>query len=571
MQGVDCECLLENCDRLIVLAHLLVTGTLKIERVCVVGIELGRLLEGGQGVRKIIARVLCQAEVVPSLRIVGIESNGLVQECLCIVQSFEHEQRDALVDCGLHQFWIFLEGCGEDIGGALGGLLAHQGDAAIVQENCLGVGLALRAYESRANQDYKKKGPGLSCRSRAHNGNSPTLRNKPVYVEAGKSHVATRTRPRELHIYTSRVIAVHNQIDWGAFLGRPLLPRLSPEMVEVFAGKTLLITGAGGSIGSALALRLAAWRECRLVLLEASEIHLHQLRQAMAGTQPDATVGFVLGNAGDIATLEEIFTIYRPHLVFHAAAYKHVPLLENQPLAAIANNVFVTEELLAAAVKHRARLVLLSTDKAVGPSSVLGATKRIAEEMVLARGGTALRLANVLGSSGSVTEVFARQIACGGPLTVTDPEARRYFLTMGEAVDLLLEAAVIGEKAATTTLLCPALESDHNIASLARFMARALAPGREIPVHFTGLRPGDKLVERLWDEDESADSLRDGLLAVRLNSAEPRDLSGGLGVLGAAVRERDAAAALTQLRALVPGYRPSETALAGSAASRVMA
>jgi FlaA1/EpsC-like NDP-sugar epimerase len=333
-------------------------------------------------------------------------------------------------------------------------------------------------------------------------------------------------------------------------------------MLAAWPEAPLLITGAGGSIGSALALRLAESSTSRLVLLEASEARLYQLKQAMASVRRNADATFVLGNAGDSAMLEEIFVAHRPRIVFHAAAHKHVPLLETQPLAAIANNVFATEMLVAAAARRGARVVLLSTDKAVQPASVMGATKRVAEEIVLASGGMALRLANVLGSSGGVTEVFREQIAHGGPMTVTNPEACRYFLSMEEAVDLLLATASIAKYTVSATLLCPALEADYSIAELAGFMARALAPGREIPIHFTGLRPGDKLAERLWDDGECASSAADGLLSIRSNRPQPQDFASGVAALRSASQERDLAEALKQLCILVPDYRPSQSVLA---------
>lgn len=364
-----------------------------------------------------------------------------------------------------------------------------------------------------------------------------------------------------------------SRIDWRAFLARPPLPRPTPEVLAAFADTPLLITGAGGSIGSALALRLAQSGSCRAVLLDASENHLHQLQQALAGARASADATFVLGDAGDGTTLEGLFLAHRPRIVFHAAAHKHVPLLELQPFAAVANNIFGTETIVAAAAKHGARVMLLSTDKAVQPASVMGATKRIAEEIVLASSGTALRLANVLGSSGGVTEIFREQAARGGPLTVTDPKARRYFLTMEEAVDLLLQAAHITAKTRSDTVLAPALAADHGIADLAGFIAHTLAPGPELSIHFTGLRPGDKLAERLWDDSERASPAKDGLLFIHSAHPEPRDLASGLAMLRAAVRVRDLAAALAELRALVPGYRPSETLLdlAKKSAQRVCA
>ncbi|MGO9491780.1 MAG: polysaccharide biosynthesis protein [Terracidiphilus sp.] len=366
-------------------------------------------------------------------------------------------------------------------------------------------------------------------------------------------------------IYTSAVTKYPHQLNWHAFLGRPTLPSMSTEDLDALAQMPTLITGAGGSIGSALALRLAHFSPPRLALLESSESNLIQLQQAWPGqvkTRAGASVapGFFFGDAGDRAILEEIFALHRPRIVFHAAACKHVPLLEQQPFAAIANNIFVTAALAAVAAEYGARVVLLSTDKAAQPASILGVTKRIAEEIVLAAAGTVLRLCNVLTSSGSVTEIFARQIASGGPLTATDPAARRYFLTMDEAVDLLLTAAHTD----SSVLLAPALPADHRIADLASFMARELAPGSEIPIRFTGLRRGDKLTEQLWDNDEQACPATScsGLLSIQPVRPEPAQFKSALTALHYALRERDLAAALGLLRALVPGYRPSEAVLA---------
>ncbi len=335
----------------------------------------------------------------------------------------------------------------------------------------------------------------------------------------------------------------------------------------------ILITGAGGSIGSALALRLARSGWSRLVLLDASESHLHRLQQILAGAPGSAGIAYVLGDAGDSRLLEELFLMHRPRFVFHAAAHKHVPLLEQQPFAAIANNIFATEAVISVAAQHEACVLLLSTDKAVRPTSVMGATKKIAEKLVLGGGGTALRLGNVLASSGSVAEVFARQAERRAPLTVTDPAARRYFLTMEEAVNSLLAAANIAWLHGSAAVLAPNLAADHNIAELAGFVARMLAPGCELPLHFTGLRPGDKLAERLWDDSERTSPATDGLLFIRSVDPEPGGLATGLAALRAAQCERDLAAALEQLRGLVPGFHPSETvlALAQRNASRVYA
>jgi FlaA1/EpsC-like NDP-sugar epimerase len=269
----------------------------------------------------------------------------------------------------------------------------------------------------------------------------------------------------------------------------------------------------------------------------------------------------VLGSVLDHNLLDEVFDRYEPSLVFHAAAYKHVPLLEEQPLAAIENNVFGTEALTLAAGQRNARLILLSTDKVVEPASIMGATKRIGERIVLGSGGTVVRLGNVLASSGSVAEVFAAQIAAGGPMTVTDPSARRYFLTLDEAVDLLLSA---GGAQGRPGLYAPDLREQHFVADLARFLAQQLAAGRAIEIVFTTPRSGDKKSEKLWGGDERAEH-RDiaGLLSIQPQQhIDGAQLGRGLASLRAAVDERDLAAALRGVQSVVPEFTPSAALLA---------
>lgn len=343
-------------------------------------------------------------------------------------------------------------------------------------------------------------------------------------------------------------------IDWYRFLARPCLPSPTPAALDSLRSERILITGAGGSIGSALALRLAALLPEKLVLLEASESHLFALQNAFTDAGIAKSTDFILGNVTDPVLLDEIMTVHAPSLIFHAAAFKQVPLLETQPFAAIENNIFGTQALVAA--NENARIVLLSTDKAVEPASVMGATKRVAEHIVTVTGGTVLRLGNVLASRDSVAEIFAAQIGAGGPLTVTDPAARRYFLTIGEAVSLLLAAAVEPQP----SLLAPALPAPHFIADLARFMALELAPGRELPIDFTHPRPGEKETERLWSLWETARTTSSGLLSIE--SPQIAQLPDALAALRAAVDLRKLPAALADLRALVPNYTASRTVLA---------
>jgi FlaA1/EpsC-like NDP-sugar epimerase len=365
------------------------------------------------------------------------------------------------------------------------------------------------------------------------------------------------------------VIPSLKRLDWSAFLARPALPSPSPEVFDALYRQSILITGAGGSIGSALALRLAAFSPSMLVLLEASESHLYAFQREWDEAGAATPITSYLGSVADRSLLNHIFAEHSPRLVFHAAAFKHVPLMEQQPLAAIANNVFGTHTLVTAAAAHDARVVLLSTDKAVEPASVMGTTKRIAEHIVLAAGGTVLRLGNVLASRDSVAEVFACQIAAGGPLTVTDPAARRYFLTLDEAVNLLLIAAAEPDPSA---LLTPALPGPHFIADLAQFMARQLSPGRTIPVDFTRSRPGDKETEQLWSSGEcTRPATLSGLLSVHSPLLPDGRLQSELTLLRAALDARDLSAALARLCALVPDYAPTPSvlALAGQSGPRV--
>ncbi len=383
---------------------------------------------------------------------------------------------------------------------------------------------------------------------------------RPPYSHCGPSHLCSHQKCETPPIYTHGVNPSLESLQWHTFLARPPLPPPSPQTLASLASKPLLITGAGGSIGSALALRLAALAPSRMVLLEASESHLFALQRAWAESCNAIPVDFTLGSTADSALLDEIFALHAPGIVFHAAAFKHVPLLEEQPLAAIANNIMGTHALVSAAAAHGARVVLLSTDKAVEPASILGATKRVAEQIVLAAGGTVLRLGNVLASRDSVVEAFARQIAQGGPITVTDPAARRYFLTLDEAVNLLLAAAVEPRQSG---LFAPALPAPHFIGDLARYMTRQLSPSRTIPMEFTRLRPGDKETEHLWSSAENplpADSST--LLSIHSPILASTTLHGEFTRLRGALDTRDLTAALDAVRALVPDYTPSAAILA---------
>ena len=346
------------------------------------------------------------------------------------------------------------------------------------------------------------------------------------------------------------------KLNWRGFLARPRLPSPPPEVLDALYQEPLLITGAGGSIGSALALRLAALMPPVLLLLEASERGLYNLRNAWTAAGAACPMVPILGSVQDRYLLEEAFTAHAPRIVFHTAAFKHVPMMEEHPLQAIANNIIATETLMSVASSHGARVVLVSTDKAVEPASVMGATKRVAEQIVLTAGGTVVRLGNVLASHGSVAGIFAQQIAQGAPVTVTDPAARRFFLTIDEAVNLLIFAAARPVPAA---LLAPDLTTSHSIAELATFIAREIAPESQLSIDFIGLRPGDKQMERLWPEGETTRPVSlGGMVSIQTPVIDELELVRGLDGLRSALESRDLPGALNHLRELVPDYRPSQ-------------
>lgn len=366
--------------------------------------------------------------------------------------------------------------------------------------------------------------------------------------------------------YTFPVPTLLGNLDWRSFLARPRLPSPSVDVLDALYRKSILVTGAGGSIGSALAKRLADLGPPALLLLDSSESRLYKLQQSWAAGGIPGSITPVLGNICDQALLDEVFSVHSPRLAFHTAAVKQVALLEEQPLAAIRNNVFGTLALTRAASAHGTRVILVSTDKAVQPTSVMGATKRLGELIVLACGGAVLRLGNVLATRDSVTETFALQLAMGRPLTITDPAARRFFLTLDEAVNLLLIAAAEPAPA----LLVPELAEPTFITDLAHFMAHHLAPDRVVDLDFTAPRPGDKDPDRFWSPQESArPAIHAGLLSIQPPARPLEQLEPLLNALRIAADARDLPAALSHLCSLVPEYTPSPAvaALGGSSVS----
>ncbi len=347
---------------------------------------------------------------------------------------------------------------------------------------------------------------------------------------------------------------------WDSFLNRAPVAFDPARVAASLRGKRILITGAGGSIGSALTRGIAEFAPMQLVLLEAAERNLYEIDTALRQLPCPLEHVSILGSVSQPALLDEMFTRYRPQIVYHAAAFKHVPLMEQNPFAAIENNSIGTNLLVQAATANveTEQLILLSTDKAVDPVSIMGASKRIAELVMLAPRAAstrmkAVRLGNVLGSEGSIVPLFLKQILSLQPITVTHPEVRRYFLTTEDAVALLLHAA----SAETRGILVPELGEPVPVEALAHFLMNGSS---QVPIVFTQLRPGDKMCEALLSEREAyvvhAD-FEQPLREVKSPSLPGAVLDGVLRQLEQACRQRSLEQLLAAVLRAVPEYQPS--------------
>lgn len=276
-------------------------------------------------------------------------------------------------------------------------------------------------------------------------------------------------------------------------------------VVKCFKGKSVLVTGAGGSIGSEISRQLSKLPVARVILLDQDENSIFEINGEIRGCGREVVP--LVGDIRDRDMLDNLFATYRPNVVLHAAAYKHVPVMEFNCAEAVLNNITGTRELVDAATEHGCeRFVMISSDKAVRPSSVMGATKRVAELLVQDRSTrhgsidfACVRFGNVLGSRGSVAPIFLRQIAAGGPITITHEEMTRYFMTIPEAVQLVLQAATL---ASTGDVYMLDMGDPIKIIDLARRLIElsGLRPGLDIKIDITGIRPGEKLHEQLWSE-----------------------------------------------------------------------
>jgi len=348
-----------------------------------------------------------------------------------------------------------------------------------------------------------------------------------------------------------------------------LLPRapvgLDPSPLgDLIRGKVILITGAGGSIGSELCRQVAAFGPRRLVLFERYENALYTIENELRDRGLAVELHAVVADVTDAERVDHVLERYRPGLVFHAAAHKHVPLMEQNPCEAVKNNIIGTRLVAEAAARFGAeRFVLISTDKAVNPTSVMGSTKRVAElvlQQLVPQVRTRMiivRFGNVLGSNGSVIPRFIQQIRAGGPVTVTHPQVRRYFMSLNEAVQLVLHAAALGDAGGTYVL---DMGDQIKLVDMARDLIRlsGYIPEDEIGIIFTGLRPGDKLEEQLVADDETADaSAIEKILRVKSCERRPvAHLDAKVDAMYEAAIQGQAERVIELLNALVPSFAP---------------
>lgn len=330
-----------------------------------------------------------------------------------------------------------------------------------------------------------------------------------IYSECSKTDCKVRILPSIYRLIDGSVsIKMVRDVKIEDLLGRESVKVNLEEIASYLKDKVALVTGGGGSIGSELCRQIANFLPKQLVILDFYENSLYDIQNELKFKHPELNLKCVIGNIREKSRLENVFAEYRPDVVFHAAAHKHVPLMEDNPVEAIKNNVFGTLNMVECADKYNtSRFILISTDKAVNPTSVMGATKRIAEMIIQAAAKSsktkfaAVRFGNVLGSNGSVIPLFKKQIEQGGPVTVTHPEMTRYFMTIPEAVQLVIQAGAMAEGGEIFVL---DMGEPVNIYELARNLIKLLGykPDEDIKIVFTGLRPGEKMHEELFMKEE---------------------------------------------------------------------
>ncbi len=344
----------------------------------------------------------------------------------------------------------------------------------------------------------------------------------------------------------------------ATLLGREEVHVVRPATRAVVRGRRVLVTGAGGSIGGELCRQIRSYGPAALFAVDHDESNLHRLQLRVSGEALLDTDELIVADIRDRRRMEQIFATCRPQVVFHAAAHKHLPLLERHPCEGVKSNVLGTQLLVDAAVRHATeRFILISTDKAAAPTSVLGATKQLAELIVRSRAGRgcavgSVRFGNVLGSRGSFLHVLADQIARHEPVTITDPDVDRFFMTVEEAVGLVLEAGAMAEDGETFVL---DMGEPVRLVSLVESYAAHVGVA-DVPIRFTGLRPGEKLNEALFSEIEEQVPTGHPRISATRGTELPADLDEQIAELVEAAKRNSSEEVRDRLAALLPGYKP---------------
>ncbi|MBQ4417204.1 MAG: polysaccharide biosynthesis protein, partial [Butyrivibrio sp.] len=359
------------------------------------------------------------------------------------------------------------------------------------------------------------------------------------------------------------------EVDVEDLLGRDPVQVDVDSIIGYVSGKTILVTGGGGSIGSELCRQIAGHGPKHLIILDIYENSVYEIQQELERMFPALKLTVLIASVRNEARINEVFETYRPDIVYHAAAHKHVPLMEESPNEAVKNNVSGTWICAHAAAENNAKkFVLISTDKAVNPTNIMGASKRICEMIVQALNRTnqtefvAVRFGNVLGSNGSVIPLFKKQIAAGGPVTVTDPEIIRYFMTIPEAVTLVLQAGAYAKGGEIFVLdmgkPVKILELAENLIKLSGYRV-----GTDIQIVFTGLRPGEKLFEEMLMDEEGLQETANKLIHIgKPIEFDEKTFFGQLDRLRAA-SEKESPDIRKLVQEIVPTYHPAEEAGSG--------
>lgn len=396
---------------------------------------------------------------------------------------------------------------------------------------------------------------------------SATMRHIVTHCE--KSKVTFRTLPSISALAAGRVeVNALRPVNIEDLLGRDQVSLQWDKIAATLTGKRVLVTGGGGSIGSELCRQVMAQQPAGLAIVDNSEFNLYKIEQELQNTFPEIPLQLCLVSVSDEVAINHLFSNYLPEIVFHAAAYKHVPMLQNQIRVAVANNVLGTQTVAKASVDFAVeKFILISTDKAVNPTNIMGTTKRVAEIYCQNLNGRVstqfitVRFGNVLGSADSVVPLFQKQLQAGGPLTVTHPDMQRYFMTIPEACQLILQAMVNGQGGEIFVL---DMGDPIKISYLAEQMIRLAGkePGKDILIEYTGLRPGEKLFEELFHESEKlAPTEHEKLFKAKFRQMDWDELIQTMRMLAAACNDYQQQELLILLRSLVPELKLDHLAL----------